>query len=124
MRTMCPPNPIIRNFIILTIFAEDTNYKVPLYALFSGPLSFLRPKIHLSTLFSNMLNICSSLCEGQSFTPIHEVGKQSGKIFLSYASQSRLVEKINRMSRSIYLLLFECYYTACFHEGYYDCLSR
>jgi hypothetical protein len=61
-RAICPAHLTLLDLITLIILEKRASYGAPHYAVFSIPNLFLAcPNILLSTLFSNILNLCSSL---------------------------------------------------------------
>ena len=72
--------PCLATFILLDmitriIFGEEyRSLSSSLWSLFhsAGISSFLGPNSFLTTLFSNTISLCSSLCERPSFTPVQD----------------------------------------------------
>jgi hypothetical protein len=64
MHATCPVNLNLVDMIVLIIFCDKENYEDLYYIIFLQPpiiLFVFGPNIHLSTLFSDIFNLCSSL---------------------------------------------------------------
>jgi hypothetical protein len=85
MRATCPAYLVLLALITLTILGEEYKPCSSSFCSFLQPpvtSSLLGPNIHLSALFSNTLNLCSSLNVRDKVS--HPYKKTTGKIIVLY----------------------------------------
>ena len=105
IRATCPANIVLLDLISQIIFGENSDRKAPRYVV-SCPVtsSVLRPNIFFSTLFSNTLNLCSSLIVRDQ---VSQPYKTSGKTtFLNSQLNSRCKVLVNLLTLPLRSLLY------------------